>query len=46
MMLKYFMLSIHNKAITDEEHPVKSVSVAKLDEMKHRLQSGYTSFWS
>ena len=33
-------------AITDEEHPVKSVSVAKLDEMKHRLQSGYTSFWS
>ncbi len=33
-------------AITDEEHPVKSVSVAKLDEMKNRLQSGYTSFWS
>lgn len=32
--------------ITDEEHPVKSVSVAKLDEMKNRLQSGYTSFWS
>ena len=33
-------------AITDEDHPVKSVSVAKLDEMKSRLQSGYTSFWS
>ena len=32
--------------ITDEKHPVKSVSVAKLDEMKNRLQSGYTSFWS
>ena len=33
-------------AITDEDHPVKSVSVAKLDEMKNRLESGYTSFWS
>ena len=33
-------------AITDEKHPVKSVSVAKLDEMKYRLQSGYTSFRS
>ena len=33
-------------AITDEDHPVKSVSVAKLDEMKKRLQSGYTSSWS
>lgn len=32
--------------ITDEEHPVKSISVAKLDEMKNRLQSGYTSSWS
>ncbi len=32
--------------ITDEDHPVKSVSVAKLDEMKNRLLSGYTSFWS
>ncbi len=31
--------------ITDEDHPVKSVSVAKLDEMKNRLLSGYTSFW-
>ena len=33
-------------AITDKDHPVKSVSVAKLEEMKNRLQSGYTSFWS
>ena len=33
-------------AITDEDHPVKSVSAAKLEEMKNRLQSGYTSFWS
>lgn len=32
--------------ITDEELPVKSVSVAKLEEMKNCLQSGYTSFWS
>ena len=33
-------------AITGEDHPVKSVSAAKLEEMKNRLQSGYTSFWS
>ena len=32
--------------ITDEDHKVESVSVAKLSEMKRRLQSGYTSFWS
>ena len=32
--------------LTDEDHIVKSVSVAKLEEMKNRLQSGYTSFWS
>lgn len=32
--------------ITDEEHPVKSISLAKLKEMKNRLSSGYTSFWS
>ena len=32
--------------LTDEDHLVKSVSVAKLEEMKNRLQSGYTSFWS
>lgn len=32
--------------LTDEDHPVKSVSIAKLEEMKNRLQSGYTSFWN
>lgn len=32
--------------LTDEDHLIKSVSVAKLEEMKNRLQSGYTSFWS
>ena len=32
--------------LTDQDHLVKSVSVAKLEEMKNRLQSGYTSFWS
>lgn len=34
------------KEIIDDDYPVKSVSVAKLEEMKNRLQSGYTSFWS
>lgn len=34
------------KEITDEEHAVNSVSLAKLKEMKNRLSSGYTSFWS
>ena len=28
------------------ENPVESVSIAKLKEMKDRLNSGYTSFWS
>ena len=28
------------------EQDYKSVSLAKLDEMKKRLSSGYTSFWS
>ena len=32
------------KEETDEAY--KSVSLAKLDEMKKRLSSGYTSFWS
>ena len=32
--------------ISDEENPVESVSIAKLKEMKNRLSSGYTSFWS
>ena len=30
----------------DDEEPYKSVSLAKLEEMKNRLSSGYTSFWS
>lgn len=32
--------------IFDEEDDYSSVSLAKLDEMKKRLASGYTSFWS
>ena len=32
--------------IAGEENPVESVSIAKLKEMKDRLNSGYTSFWS
>ena len=32
--------------ISGEENPVESVSIAKLKEMKGRLDSGYTSFWS
>ena len=34
------------KEIAGEENPVESVSIAKLKEMKNRLSSGYTSFWS
>ena len=34
------------KEISDEAHPVESVSLRKLREMKQRLASGYTSFWS
>lgn len=30
----------------DEKDKVDSVSLAKLEEMKKRLESGYTSFWS
>ena len=32
--------------IEETENAYKSVSLAKLDEMKKRLNSGYTSFWS
>ena len=32
--------------VTGEEHKVKSISLAKLKEMKVKLASGYTSFWS
>lgn len=34
------------KAVTGEENTVKSISLAKLKEMKAKLVSGYTSFWS
>lgn len=42
------------KAISEKEYSAKkddgekeySVSLAKLEEMKKRLESGYTSFWS
>ena len=33
-------------AITGEDDKIESVSIAKLDEMLKRLESGYTSFWS
>jgi len=32
--------------VSDEEHPVNSISLAKLKEMKEKLAYGYTSFWS
>ena len=32
--------------ITGDEDKIESVSLAKLDEMLNRLESGYTSFWS
>ena len=34
------------KTVSGEEETVKSKSLAKLKEMKHKLVSGYTSFWS
>ena len=34
------------KKVYDGEPTIKSISIAKLDEMKRRLASGYTSFWS
>lgn len=34
------------KTGTGEENTVKSISLAKLKEMKAKLVSGYTSFWS
>ena len=30
----------------DDDEVYKSVSLAKIEEMKGRLESGYTSFWS
>ena len=34
------------KTVSGEENTVKSISLAKLKEMKNKLVSGYTSFWS
>uniref|UniRef100_UPI004027ECFB McrB family protein n=1 Tax=Prevotella sp. TaxID=59823 RepID=UPI004027ECFB len=34
------------KAVSGEEHTIISISLAKLKEMKAKLASGYTSFWS
>ena len=33
-------------ALTGEDKKIKSVSIAKLQEVQGRLSSGYTSFWS
>ena len=34
------------KTVSGEENTVKSISLAKMKEMKAKLVSGYTSFWS
>ena len=34
------------KTVSGDENTVKSISLAKLKEMKDKLASGYTSFWS
>lgn len=34
------------KAVSGEEQTITSISLAKLKEMKAKLASGYTSFWS
>ena len=34
------------KEVSGEEHTIASISLAKLKEMKAKLASGYTSFWS
>lgn len=34
------------KSVSGEEHTITSISLAKLKEMKAKLASGYTSFWS
>jgi hypothetical protein len=41
--IKEGLIVIYDKLF---EEGYKSVSLAKLDEMKKRLDSGYTSFWS
>lgn len=46
--IKNNLESISSEPFTkeDSDEAYKSVSLAKLDEMKKRLSSGYTSFWS
>lgn len=34
------------KEVREDDNEEQSVSIRKLDEMKRRLQSGYTSYWS
>lgn len=34
------------KTVSGEEHTIDSISLSKLKEMKAKLVSGYTSFWS
>lgn len=34
------------KAVSGDDNTVKSISLTKLNEMKGKLVSGYTSFWS
>lgn len=43
--IKDGLLSVFDE-LFDEDGVYTSVSIAKLDEMKKRLDSGYTSFWS
>jgi len=38
--------AVFNELFEEDDEPYVSVSLAKLDEMKKRLESGYTSFWS
>jgi hypothetical protein len=42
--IKEGLETVCNNMFTELDY--KSVSLAKLDEMKKRLASGYTSFWS
>ena len=45
--IKEGLESVFEELFDEEDDDVyTSVSLAKLDEMKKRLASGYTSFWS
>ena len=41
-----FVAKINEEANEGEKKQIQSISLAKLDEMISRLESGYTSFWS